>query len=160
MTSRTVLRHVLLGLVSLVVATAGLLTTVVPAQADEAPKVLLLLTCVVVEREPYTRGLVGVVLPLKLDVAVVGAPSGQPVFASAPSSNNPPSTPTGPTSRSPQRSISSQAAPPSRRARHQQDDAERVAELHRRRDRAGAGGRGAELVDEVDEQHLGPGRSC
>ena len=48
MTPRTGLRHVLLrrvllGLVSLVLATAGLLTTVAPAQADEAPKVLLLL---------------------------------------------------------------------------------------------------------------------
>lgn len=43
MTPRTLLRHVLLGLVSLVLATAGLLTTVLPAQADEAPKVLLLL---------------------------------------------------------------------------------------------------------------------
>ena len=44
MTSKTVLRRVLLGLVSLLLASAGLLAATVPAQAeDEAPKVLLLL---------------------------------------------------------------------------------------------------------------------
>ena len=43
MTPKTVLRRMLLGLVSLVLGTLGLLTAVVPAQADEAPKVLLLL---------------------------------------------------------------------------------------------------------------------
>lgn len=43
MTSKTVLRRGLLGLVSLVLATGGLLAATVPAQADEAPKVLLLL---------------------------------------------------------------------------------------------------------------------
>ena len=43
MTSKTVLRRVLLGLVSLLLASGGLLAATVPAQADEAPKVLLLL---------------------------------------------------------------------------------------------------------------------
>ena len=43
MTSKTVLRRVLLGLVSLLLASGGLLVATVPAQADEAPKVLLLL---------------------------------------------------------------------------------------------------------------------
>ena len=43
MTPETVLRRVLLGLVGLLLSTAGLLAATLPAQADEAPKVLLLL---------------------------------------------------------------------------------------------------------------------
>ncbi|HEY0238821.1 MAG TPA: VWA domain-containing protein [Friedmanniella sp.] len=43
MTPGTMLRRVLLGSVSLLLTAGGLLATAVPAQADEAPKVLLLL---------------------------------------------------------------------------------------------------------------------
>lgn len=39
---------------------------------------------VAVELEPYSRDLIGVVLPLQLNVKVDGAPSGQPVFATGP----------------------------------------------------------------------------
>ena len=51
---------------------------------------------VAVELQPVSADLVGVVLPLQLDVAVDGAPSGQPVFASTGSSSASPSTPPGP----------------------------------------------------------------
>ena len=51
---------------------------------------------VVVELQPVTEGLTGVVLPLELDLAVDGTPSGQPVFAEVAASSSPPSASTAP----------------------------------------------------------------
>ncbi|MGI3779786.1 MAG: vWA domain-containing protein, partial [Janthinobacterium lividum] len=52
---------------------------------------------VVVELQPVIGHLTGVVVPLQLDVAVDGTPSGQPVLAPAPSSSATPSTSAAPT---------------------------------------------------------------
>ena len=48
---------------------------------------------VAVELQPVSKGLAGVVVPLQLNLAVDGAASGQPVFASTGSSSASPSTP-------------------------------------------------------------------